>query len=134
MYIRIIFIFVKDEKAREIRKKKKMEDVIKTVAGQHGGKHFYEDEAYIESKKLTTEETIQSTQMAASKRNADIVAEKARRLEEERILQEKRDANGELSIESENFISNYPIFKVASPATNLEVTLKTNLCQRRLLL
>merc|ERR1712062_137224 len=86
-----------DEKAREIRKKKKMEDVIKTVAGQHGGKHFYEDEAYIESKKLTTEETIQSTQMAASKRNADIEAEKARRLEEERILQEKRDANGGVS-------------------------------------
>ena len=71
-----------------------MENVVKTVNGQHGGKHFYEDEAYIESKKITTEETIQSTQAAANAKNKEIKAEIGRKQEEERIRQEKRDANG----------------------------------------
>ena len=71
-----------------------MEDVVKTVEGHHGGKHFFEDEAYIESKKQTTATTIESVQKAATAR-IKLDAEKRRKLEEEeRIRQEKRDANG----------------------------------------
>jgi len=83
-----------DEIEREARKKQKLENAKNTVEGRHGGKHYFEDEDYIKSKKLTTETTIESTQKAAQLRIIQEAAEKKRREDEERILQEKRDANG----------------------------------------
>ena len=43
-----------DEIEREARKKKKLENAKNTVEGRHGGKHYFEDEEYIKSKKETT--------------------------------------------------------------------------------
>ena len=43
-----------DEIEREARKKKKLENAKNTVEGRHGGKHYFEDEDYIKSKKETT--------------------------------------------------------------------------------
>jgi len=83
-----------DEIEREARKKKKLENAKNTVEGRHGGKHYFEDEDYIKSKKETTETTIESTQKAAQARLIQEAAEKKRLEEEERLREEKRQANG----------------------------------------
>jgi len=83
-----------DEIEREARKKKKLENAKNTVEGRHGGKHYFEDEEYIKSKKVTTETTIESTQKAAQLKLIQEAAEKKRLEEEERIRQQKRDENG----------------------------------------
>ena len=49
-----MIIRIQDEIEREARKKKKLENAKNTVEGRHGGKHYFEDEDYIKSKKETT--------------------------------------------------------------------------------
>ena len=91
---KIALIFLQLEIEREAKRARKVENAKKTVDGQHGGKHYFEDNEYIESKKETTETTVKSVKSAAK-----IVAERnkiaeAERLEAERIAEEKRQANG----------------------------------------
>ena len=76
--------------------------------GQHGGKHYFEDNEYIESKKETTQTTVKSVQSAAK-----IVAERnkiaeAERREAERIAEERRQANGTY-FTLENFTTEFDI-------------------------
>ena len=44
-----------------------METIVKTAAGQHGGKHYFEDEEYVESKEKSTAQTAESVALAAAK-------------------------------------------------------------------
>ena len=62
--------------------------------GQHGGKHYFEDSEYIESKQVTTETTVKSVQ-AASKLVEQRQKEKEAKLAEEtRLAEERRAQNG----------------------------------------
>lgn len=71
-----------------------MQEIVQTAAGEHGGKHFYEDEDFVVSKKKTTKETIQSVSFATQKLKKD--AEIKRQKEEE--LKEKTDQGKWLKI------------------------------------
>ena len=44
-----------------------METIVKTAAGEHGGKHYFEDEEYVESKEKSTAQTAESVALAAAK-------------------------------------------------------------------
>lgn len=81
-----------DEKIREEKKARKMQDVVQNAAGHHGGKHFYEDEKFVKSKEKTTEGTIQAVAAAASKLKKDAELRKQKE-EEERKRQEEDDSD-----------------------------------------
>ena len=62
-----------------------METIIKTAAGEHGGKHYFEDEEYVESKEKSTAQTAESVALAAAKLRKQ-AEEKRRRVSDSKII------------------------------------------------
>ncbi|CBY08670.1 unnamed protein product [Oikopleura dioica] len=73
---------------REEKRQKKMETIVKTAAGEHGGKHYFEDEEYVESKEKSTAQTAESVALAAAKLRKQ-AEEKRRKDEEARRIREQ---------------------------------------------
>ena len=65
-----------------------MEEVVKNAAGEHGGKHFYEDTEFVKNKEKTTASTINSVGIAAAKLKKQNNIKKLKE-EEERKLKEE---------------------------------------------
>lgn len=73
---------------REEKEAKKMESMAKTAAGEHGGKHYYEDSEYVDRKERSTNLVSESVSFAATKLRKEAEERRKKEAEERRIKEQ----------------------------------------------
>jgi len=75
------------EHEKTVEEQRKLKKPKKTVDGQHGGKHYFEDTDYIDAKKESTEATVNSVQSAKK------LVEQRDKIREAQVAEERRMAD-----------------------------------------